>query len=78
MDPIPKSIKQHFFTDKLPPNLSKDYEAIGFDADHCLVKYKIKALTQHLVRLQLRDLHESAGYPEEIMDFDLSHESTEI
>ena len=42
MDPIPKSIKELFFKDKHPPNLSQDYDAIGFDADHCMVKYNVK------------------------------------
>lgn len=42
MDPIPPSVKKHFFKDKSVPNLSKNYDAIGFDADMCLVKYNVK------------------------------------
>jgi len=53
MDPIPQSIKDIFFKGVQPPNLSKDYDAIGFDADHCLVKYNVKAVVTHLIKLQL-------------------------
>ena len=60
------------------PNLSKDYDAIGFDVDHCLVKYKIPSLYRLLIKTSLEDLHENEGYPEEILDFDLSEESGEI
>ena len=70
MDSIPPSLKAHFFKDVAPPNLSKDYDAIGFDADHCLVKYNVKELTKLLVPHLLRDLHECEGWPEEIQNFD--------
>ena len=49
IDPIPESIKKYFFTGVEMPNFTKDYDAIGFDADHCLVKYNIKAVTSLLV-----------------------------
>jgi hypothetical protein len=32
-DTIPPSVKKHFFTDKEMPNFTKDFDAIGFDAD---------------------------------------------
>jgi hypothetical protein len=70
-DPIPPSIKQHFYNGISPPNLSTDYDAIGFDADHCFVKYKVTALLKHLVTLKLKDMHEYSGYPEQIMEFDV-------
>ena len=41
VDTIPPSVKKHFYTDKSPPNLTRDFDAVGFDADHCLVKYNI-------------------------------------
>ena len=37
-DTIPPSVKKHFFNDVEMPNFTKDFDAIGFDADHCLVK----------------------------------------
>ena len=38
-DTIPAEVKKYFFQNKTPPNLLNDYDAIGFDADHCFVKY---------------------------------------
>ena len=43
MDPIPASVKNQFFAGVDPPNYTKDYDAVGFDADFCLVHYKHKA-----------------------------------
>jgi hypothetical protein len=43
-DTIPAEVKQHFFQGVQPPNLLTDYDAIGFDADHCLVKYNVREL----------------------------------
>ena len=57
------------------PNITKDYSVVGFDADHCFVKYDIKVLTSFLVEVHLRDLHEFCGFPEEIMNFDYSEGS---
>jgi hypothetical protein len=59
------------------PNLSEDYDAIGFDADHCLIKYNIPALTRLLIKCNLKDLHEQ-GWPKEIMDFDMSDDSKDM
>ena len=50
IDTIPPSIKEHFFKDVKMPNLSEDYDAIGFDADHCLVKYNISDFLRHLAK----------------------------
>ena len=58
------------------PNFTEDYDAIGFDIDNCLVKYNIKAITRALVECDLRDLHENAGWPKEIMDFNLDDSET--
>ena len=41
IDTIPPSVKKFFYTDQGVPNFTKDYDAIGFDADHCFVKYNI-------------------------------------
>ena len=52
--------------------MSKDYDAIGFDADHCFVKYNVKNLTKLIVGVFLKEFHEFSGYPEEIYTgFDL-------
>jgi hypothetical protein len=40
-DPIPIELKNFFFKNQKPPNLLTDYDAIGFDADHSMVKYKL-------------------------------------
>ena len=60
------------------PNFSRDYDAIGFDADHCLVKYNIKAVTSLLVKIELNDLYENHNYPKEVLDFDYSENSIEM
>lgn len=73
MDPIPHSVKSEYWADKEMPNLSKDYEGVGFDVDHCLVKYDVRALVKLLTKLQLKDLF-MKGYPREIMDFNYKTE----
>ena len=60
------------------PNLTEDYEAIGFDVDHCLVKYNIDNLSRLIIKSSLEDWHQNCGYPKEILDFDLSKENKEI
>jgi hypothetical protein len=53
------------------PNLKNDYDVIGFDADHCLVKYNIVALTHLIVDTHLKKLVQKfEGYPAEIFNFD--------
>lgn len=47
-----------------------DYDAIGFDADHCLVKYNVTYINEFLIPMQLRDLVEFEGFPDEVMDLD--------
>ena len=70
VDTIPPSVKKYFYTDKTPPNFTKDFDAIGFDADHCLVKYTIQEVTKLLVKISLKDMVID-GWPEEITDFDV-------
>lgn len=66
MDTIPPEIKRHFFTDVPQPNLLKDYDAVGFDADHCIVKYNVRDLVKFLIKIELEEFHEVLGWPEEI------------
>jgi len=40
------------------PNLSREYDAIGFDVDNCIVKYNLSNLTRLLIETELKDLHE--------------------
>lgn len=47
----------------------QDYDVIGFDADHCFVKYNVFEMAKLVVQSYLDDLHDSQGYPKEITDF---------
>jgi hypothetical protein len=71
-------VKKHFFQDKEMPNFTKDFDAIGFDADHCFVKYNIQEITRLLIKVSCEDLVKNDGWPKEMLDFDLSKESVEI
>ncbi len=51
IDTVPNDIKQYFFTNKSMPNLIKDYDVLGFDADHCIVKYNVKNLMTHVCEI---------------------------
>ena len=53
VDTVPPSVKEHYFPDKEMPNISKDYIAIGFDADNALVKYDNKAINSLIARIFL-------------------------
>ena len=64
---MPPSIKALYLSGKEMPNVTRDYSVVGFDADHCFVKYDIEVLTELLVEIHLRDLYECCGYPEEVM-----------
>ena len=46
---------------------------VGFDADHCIVKYNIQNLTKHMSKVLGQDLHLRAGYPIEITQIDQSY-----
>ena len=46
VDTIPASLKSYFFAEKEPPRLLQDYDAVGFDADTCLVKYNMEELVK--------------------------------
>jgi hypothetical protein len=73
-DTIPESLKPYFFTDKSMPNL-ENYDAIGFDVDHCFVKYNVTQLAKHLIQNFLDDLQDNfEGYPAETTDFDFDND----
>ena len=63
--------------DTLTAPSSNSANAIGFDADMCLVKYNVKAFYCLFVKCILEELHEKHGYPEEILNFDYSNEESE-
>ena len=67
---MPAGLKQRFFGDRDPPELTKDYDAIGFAADHCLIKYNMKVWLKHLVQTHLDELYETYKYPKEVKKFD--------
>jgi hypothetical protein len=51
-------------------NLVLDYEAIGFDVDHCLVKYDTGKLNKLITDTYLKELHTTFGYPKQVMILD--------
>ena len=53
------------------PDLCQDYQVVGFDADHCIVKYNVKHLAKWMSKVLGEDLHR-AGYPEEITQMDMT------
>ena len=48
------------------PNLHTDYDVIGFDADHCIVKYNVRKLMIHVSNIMGEDLRLRGDYPAEI------------
>ena len=44
---------------------------LGFDADHCIVKYNVKNLMLHVLKIQALDMHLKGGYPLQITQIDL-------
>ena len=69
-DTVPAALKSQsiLFANKSPPNLTTDYDVLGFDADHCLVKYNIPNLATLLSEITSKDLHEQLNYPQQIRD----------
>ena len=41
-DTIPAELKKYFFRGVDPPSLLSDYDAVGFDMDHTVVKYNVR------------------------------------
>jgi hypothetical protein len=60
-------MKDHYFKGKMPPNLMKDYDCIGFDVDHCMVKYNVVDYIRHTFKVSLSILFNNFGYPKEIL-----------
>ena len=58
------------FTGRVPPNLVQDYDVIGFDADHCIVKYNLHTMTRLLSKITADDMVNKFGYPAQITQFD--------
>ena len=71
-DTVPAEVKRHFFSDKKQPCLHREYDVVGFDVDHCLVKYKLRPVAELIVRGMASDLHLKAGYPAQILETDPS------
>lgn len=69
-DTIPADLKRYIFTDKSMPNLLNDYDVLGFDADHCIVKYNVRELMIHVSNIQGLDMHTKGGYPAEIAHYE--------
>lgn len=68
LETIPTTVKKLFFKTKQAPNLLTDYDVVGFDADHCLVKYNVHSLQRMVNEVTVKDLHEDSGWPKEILD----------
>jgi hypothetical protein len=70
MDTIPIAVKPYYFDGKKAPDLVNGYQCVGFDADHCLVKFNIDGLFRLLIEGHLYELHHTLKYPKEVLDFD--------
>jgi hypothetical protein len=68
-DTIPAELKQYFWSEQSTPSVM-NYDVIGFDVDHCLVKYNNLELTTDVVQAYLQALHEEKNYPKEVQEFD--------
>ena len=55
------------------PDLIKDYDAIGFDTENCLIKYNVEEMIKVIVYDLLDAFHKHLdGYPIEIISLDFS------
>jgi hypothetical protein len=48
-DTIPLALKDHYFFNRSPPDLVREYDVIGFDADNCMVKYNVLEMNYLMV-----------------------------
>ena len=69
-DTIPSSLKPYFFLGKKQPDLLREYDVIGFDVNHCLVKYNEQKLIKQIVKGHLSELVECQLYPEQTTAYD--------
>jgi hypothetical protein len=58
--------------------LISDYDAIGFDLEHTLVKFNVRAMTKLIVEGHLEDLKTKFAYPAEVEFFDYDDESLNL
>ena len=65
---MPSELKDLFFPGVSKPDLVEEYDVLGFDADHCIVKYNIEPLCRLMMKGMSADLVEMAGYPPELME----------
>ena len=71
IDTVPEQLKSFFFSNRKPPEILQEYDCIGFDADHCVIKYKTKEMLDTLILGSLDALvNDYKGYPKELRDFD--------
>ena len=56
-DTLSKNIKEFFFAEKRMPDLILDYDVIGFDVDHTLVKYNVVEFAKLICRSFFEDMH---------------------
>ena len=69
-----KSINELLFTHKSSPKLA-DYDAIGFDVDHALARYRQINITRHTYQAYSKMLVKDRGYPQEfdqVTDYQLT------
>jgi hypothetical protein len=71
IDPIPPHLKSLFYPERLPPDFARDYHVLGFDADHCLVKYNVFNLSKLMTKALTEDLIANEGYPTALLDIPL-------
>jgi hypothetical protein len=69
-DTLSAEIKEQYFPGKRMPNLAAEYDAIGFEASHCLVRYNIDEFARLIITIFLHDLVTVFNYPKEIQEFD--------
>ena len=65
---MPPEVKELFYPGVEKPDLAADYDVLGFDADHCLVKYNIIPLCMLMKKGMADDLVKEGGYPEELKE----------
>ena len=53
---MPKGLKPWFWSEKAQPDILKDYDAVGFDADNCFVKFNVIEMTRLVVEAFLHAL----------------------
>ena len=53
------------------PDLLKDYNAVGFDFEHCLVNFNMVEMAKLVVTIHFKELARNYKYPKELLqEFD--------